>query len=111
MDRRQTLGQLSSNTRFSMAPARASKAGGPAAKGRQSMAPPSVPAAGAAARVGAGRSAGMSRRSGHGQRPSDPRPISSKEWQQDTMRALITFLSTRGYEHGIDLKVDIAHSQ
>ena len=99
--RRQTLGPVSPNAmpnrRMSLAPARVTKGGG---KARQSMAPPGSTAP---PRGDPGRQA-AARRSGHGQRPSDPRPITEKAWQLRCMKDVIAYVSARSYDKEIDLK-------
>ncbi len=102
--RRQTLGAVSPNAmpnrRMSMAPNRVAAKGG-MAKARQSVAPPG---SAAPARQEPGRHANV-RRSGHGKGPVDPRPITDKAWQLRCMKDVIAYVSARGYDKEIDLKV------
>ncbi|CAG9464550.1 unnamed protein product [Pedinophyceae sp. YPF-701] len=102
--RRQTLGALSPaqlNSRPSLAaPGRVDNAEKKDRAKRVSQMPPgrrgSVAPAGAPAR----RASSMAPKRGAGDR-QDPRPVSDKAYRDGCIRALVTYLSTHGYDHAI----------
>ncbi|KXZ44538.1 hypothetical protein GPECTOR_65g156 [Gonium pectorale] len=105
MSRRQTLANLSpSQLNKSGAPGRAAKDGPPLpAKGRKSI------AVGLVAERPSGVPLGLDRRSSaFGTKPSgpkqDPRPLSSKDYQANCIRTVITYLSTHNFPAAVSPK-------